>query len=45
MFDPPVVPNLQIEEHGRIGELALGRTALLTVAVALAPLTVRGRER
>ena len=41
-----MVPDLQIEEHGRIGELALGRTALVTVAVAfaLAPLTVRGQE-
>ena len=37
-----MVPDLRIEEHGRIGELALGRTAL--VAVALAPLTVRGQE-
>ena len=45
-FDPPVVPDLRTEEHGRIGELALGRTALVTVAVALAlaPLTVRGQE-
>ena len=40
-----MVPDLRIEEHGRIGELALGRTALVTVAVALAPLTVRGQER
>ena len=40
-FDPPVVPNLRIEEHGRIGELALGRTALMTVAVALTPLPVK----
>ena len=37
-----MVPNLWIEEHGRIGELALGRTAL--VAVALALLTVRGQD-
>ena len=45
-FDPPVVPNLRIEEHGRIGELARGRTALVTVAVvlALSPLPVRGQE-
>ena len=43
-FDPPMVPDLRIEEHGRIGELARGRTALVTVAVALAPLTVRGQE-
>ena len=35
-----MVPDLRIEEHGRIGELARGRTALVTVAVvlALAPL-------
>ena len=41
-----MVPNVQIEEHGRIGELALGRTALVTVAVALALalLTVRGQD-
>ena len=46
VFDPPVVPDLRIEEHGRIGELARGRTALMTVAVALAlaPLTVRSQE-
>ena len=45
MLDPPVFPDLRIEEQGRIVELALGRTALLTVAVvlALAPLTVRGQ--
>ena len=41
-----MVPDLRIEEHGRIGELARGRTALVTVAVvlALAPLPVRGQE-
>ena len=39
-----MVPDLRIEEHGRIGELALGRTALVTVAVALAPLTIRSQE-
>ena len=44
-LDPPVFPDLWIEEQGRIVELALGRTALVTVAVALVPLTVRGRER
>ena len=46
-LDPPVFPDLLIEEQGRIVELALGRTALVTVAVVLAhaPLTVRGRER
>ena len=44
-LDPPVFPDLQIKEKGRIVELALGRTALVTVAVvlALAPLTVRGQ--
>ena len=43
--DPPVFPDLRIEEQGRIVELALGRTALVTVAIvlALAPLTVRGQ--
>ena len=47
LLDPPVFPDLRIEEQGRIAELALGRTALVTVAVvlALAPLAVRGRER
>ena len=46
MFDPPVVPDFQIEEHRRIGEIARGRTALVTVAVvlALSPLPVRGQE-
>ena len=44
---PPVVPDLRIEEHGRIRELTRGRTALMTVAVilALAPLPVRGQKR
>ena len=44
MLDPP---DPRIEEQGRIVELALGRTALVTVAVvlALAPLTVRGQAR
>ena len=43
-LDPPVFPNLRIEEHGRIVEPALGRTALVIVAVvlALALLPVRG---
>ena len=43
---PPMVPDLRMEEHGRIGELARGRTALVTVAVVLglAPLPVRGQE-
>ena len=41
-----MVPDLRIEEHGRIGELAHGRIVLVTVAVvlALAPLPVRGQE-
>ena len=41
-----MVPNLWIEEHRRIVELARGRTALVTVVVvlALAPLPVRGQE-
>ena len=45
-LDPPVFPDLRIEEQGRIVELALGRTALVTVAtiLALASLTVRGQE-
>ena len=43
---PPVVPDLRVEEHGRIRELAHGRIVLVTVAVvlALAPLPVRGQE-
>ena len=43
-LNPPVFPDLRIEEQGRIVEPALGRTAFVTVAVvlALAPLTVRG---
>ena len=47
LLDPPVFPDLRIEEQGRIAELVLGLTALVTVAVvlALAPLAVRGRER
>ena len=45
LLDPPVFPDLRIEEQGRIVELALGRTALVTMAVVLAltPLTVRGQ--
>ena len=43
---PPVVPDLRIEEHGRIGELGHGRVAPVDVAVvvALSPLPVRGRQ-
>ena len=42
-LDPPVFPDLRVEEHGRIVEPTLGRTALVTVAVdlALALLPVR----
>ena len=45
LLDPPMLPDLRIEEQGRIAELALGRTTLVTVAVilALAPLAVRGQ--
>ena len=41
-----MVPDLRIEEHGRIRELVHGRVVLLTVTVvlALAPLPVRGEE-
>ena len=41
-----VVPDLRIEDHGRIRELVHGRVVLMTVAVvlALAPLPVRGQE-
>ena len=43
---PPVVPDLRIEEHGRIGELGHGRVAPVDVAVvlSLSPLPVRGQE-
>ena len=43
-LDPPVFPDLRIEEQGRIIEPALSRTALVTVAIvlALAPLTFSG---
>ena len=43
---PPVVPDLRIEEHGRIGEPGHGRVAPVDVAVvfALSPLPVRGQE-
>ena len=46
LLDPPVCPVLRSERHGRIVELALSRTALVTVAVVLAldPLPVRGQE-
>ena len=45
LLDPPVFPDLRIEGQRRVVELALGRTALVTVAVVLAlvPLTVRSQ--
>ena len=41
--DPPVLPGLRLEKHGRIVEPAFGRVALVTglVARALAPLPAR----
>ena len=44
VLDPPVFPDLQIEEQGRIAKPALGRPALVTGPVVLALLTARGRE-
>ena len=43
--DPPVFPDLRIEEQGRIAEPVLGRTALAIapVVLALALLTARGQ--
>ena len=43
---PPVVPDLRIEEHGRIREPGHERVAPVDVAVvlALSPLPVRGQE-
>ena len=43
---PPVVPDLRIEEHGRIRELDRGRVAPVDVAVVLglSPLPVRSQE-
>ena len=45
VLDPPVFPDLRIEEQGRIVEPALGRTALMTgpVVLALALLTACGQ--
>ena len=45
VLDPPVFPDLRIEEQGRIVEPALGRIALVTgpVVLALALLTTRGQ--
>ena len=41
-----MVPDLRIEEHGRIRELVYGRLVLVTVAIVLAltPLPVRSQE-
>ena len=46
MCYPPVVPDLRIEEHGRIGEPGRERVAPVDVAVvlALSPLPVHGQE-
>ena len=41
---PPVVPDLRIEEHGRIRGPGHEGVALVDVAVVLAPLPVRGQE-
>ena len=45
LLDPPVFPDLRIEEQGRIAELALGRTALVTMAVVLALATLAVRSQ
>ena len=39
-----MVPDLRIEEHGRIQELTRIQTALAVVGAALAPLPVHGQE-
>ena len=44
VLDPPVFPDLRIEEQGRIAGPALGRTPPVTGPVVLALLTARGRE-
>ena len=41
---PPAVPDLRIEDRGRIRGLGHERVARVDVAVALAPLPVRGQE-
>ena len=41
--DPPVFPDLRIEEQGRIAEPVLGRTALAIAPVVLALLTARSQ--
>ena len=45
VLDPPVFPDLRIEEQGRIAEPALGQTAFVIapVVLALALLTTRGQ--
>ena len=45
LLDPPMFPDLRIEGQGRIVELDLSLTAPVAAVLALAPLTVRGRER
>ena len=47
VLDPPVFPDLRIEEQGRIAGPALGRPALVTSPVVLvfALLTASGQER
>ena len=44
---PPMLPDLQLEKHGRIVEPVHSRAVLVAglVALALAPLPVRGQER
>ena len=41
--DPPVLPGLRLEKHGRIVEPTLGRVALVTGLVALSPLPARSQ--
>ena len=45
VLDPPVYPDLRIEEQGRIAEPAVGRTAPVTGAVVLAVERVGGGPR
>ena len=47
VLDPPMFPDLRVEEQGRIVGPALGRPALVTgpIVPALALLPARGRER
>ena len=41
--DPPLLPDLRLEKHGRTVEPTLGRVALVTGLIALAPLPARGQ--